>query len=179
MKSQRARRKAEKTRTNYLWPIGALFGVLALSLIAYGKGALHGKASVPESTQTSGNGTVKFTDAHRQAAEFISYDDAIVLSPDQKKVMDEALSSIPAPCCAEFSIATCCCPCNLAKSTWGLSKFLIAKQQAGVTAVKAAANEWLQFTNSDGYSGDACHTRGCNRPFEKNGCGGMDERHIQ
>lgn len=178
MKSQRARRTAEKTRTNYLWTVGALFGVLALSLIAYGKGALHRKASVPQSTQTSGNGTVNFTDARRQAAEFISYNDSIVLSPDQKKVMDEALSSIPAPCCAQYSIATCCCPCNLAKSTWGLSKSLIANQHANVAQVRAAASEWLRFTNPDGYTGDACFTKGCNRSFERNGCGGMDEGHI-
>ena len=179
MKSQKARRKAEKTRTSYLWAIGALFGVFAWSLVAYGKGPLDGKASVPESPQASGNDTVKFTDAHRQAAEFIAYDNSIVLSPEQKKVMDEALSSIPAPCCAQYSIATCCCPCNLAKSTWGLSKSLIANQHANVTQVRAAASAWLQFTNPDGYTGDACFTKGCNRSFERNGCGGMDEGHIQ
>lgn len=179
MKSQGARRKAAKTRTNYLWLIGALFGVLALSLIAYGKGAFHKKASVPESAQTSGNDVVKFADAHQQAAEFIAYDHSIVLTPEQKNVMDEALSSIPAPCCAQYSIATCCCPCNLAKSTWGLSKFLIARQHADVTRVRAAASEWLQFSNPSGFTGDACFTKGCNRSFEKNGCGGMDERYIQ
>ena len=122
---------------------------------------------------------VTFTDARRQAAEFISYDRSISLTPEQKQIMDQALSSIPAPCCDQFSIATCCCPCNLAKSTWGLSKFLIAKQQATATQVRAAAAEWLQFTNPGGYTGDACFTKGCNRPFEANGCGGMDDRHIQ
>jgi len=179
MKPQRAQRKVEKTRTNYLRPIGALFGVLVLSLIAYRSGAFHRRAAVPQSTQPVDNGAVKFTDVHRQAAEFISYDDSIVLNPDQKKVMDEALSSIPAPCCAQYSIATCCCPCNLAKSTWGLSKSLIANQHANATQVKAAASAWLQFTNPEGYTGDACFTKGCNRPFERNGCGGMDEGHIQ
>lgn len=179
MKSQRPRRKAEKTRTNYLWPVGVLFGVLALSLLAYGKGALHGKVSVARSTQTSGNGGVTFTDARRQAAEFISYDESIVLNLDQKKVMDDALSAIPAPCCAEYSIATCCCPCNLARSTWGLSKSLIANQHANATQVRAAASAWLQFTNADGYTGDACFTKGCNRSFDRNGCGGMDKGHIQ
>lgn len=179
MKSQRARRKAEKTRTNYLRLIGTLFGVLALSLIAHAKEAPHETASVPESAQTSGNGAVTFTDARRQAAEFISYDDSIVLDPDQKKVMDEALSSIPAPCCAQYSIATCCCPCNLAKSTWGLSKSLIANDQATATQVRAAASAWLQFTNPRGYTGDACFSKGCNRSFENNGCGGMDAQRIR
>jgi hypothetical protein len=179
MESKRAGRKTEKTRTNYLWPTGALFGVLALSSIAYGQGALQGKAVVPQSTQTSGNGAIKFTDARLQAAEFISYDDSIELNPAQKKVMDEALSSIPAPCCSQYSIATCCCPCNLAKSTWGLSKSLIANQHANATQVRAVASAWLQFTNPEGYTGDACFTKGCNRSFEKNGCGGMDKGHIQ
>lgn len=179
MKSQRARRKAEKTRTNYPRPIGTLFGVLALSLIAYAKEAPHETASVPESAQTSGNGTVTFTDARRQAAEFISYDDSIALHPDQKKVMDEALSSVPAPCCAQYPIAKCCCPCNLAKSSWGLSKFLIARQHASAPQVKAAVSEWLTFTNPGTYTGDACFARGCERPFERNGCGGMDAQRIR
>lgn len=177
MKSQR--KKAAKSRTHYAWLIGVVLGVLALSLIVYGKGALSGKAAAPERAQASGNSAVRFTDAHRQAAEFISYDDSIVLNPDQKKVTDEALSSIPAPCCAQYSIATCCCPCNLAKSTWGLSKSLIANQHANATQVRAAASAWLQFTNPEGYTGDACFTKGCNRSFERNGCGGMDDQHIQ
>jgi hypothetical protein len=80
---------------------------------------------------------------------------------------------------AQYSIATCCCPCNLAKSTWGLSKSLIANQHANATQVRAAASAWLQFTNPEGYTGDACFTKGCNRSFERNGCGGMDEGHIQ
>ncbi len=63
---------------------------------------------------------------------------------------------------------------NLAKSTWGLSKFLIANQHANVSQVKTAASDWLQFSNPDGYTGDACFTKGCNRSFERNGCGGME-----
>jgi hypothetical protein len=121
---------------------------------------------------------VTFTDAHRQAAEFISYNHSIVLTPEQQKVMDEALSSIPAPCCNRFSMATCCCPCNLAKSAWGFSKFLIARQRSTALQVRAAVTEWLEFTNPKGYTGDACFTGGCARSFEDNGCGGMDEKQI-
>jgi hypothetical protein len=178
MKLQKRRNQNAKTHTHYFRLISVLFGVW-LSLIVYGKRALSGETSVPKRTQASSNGAVTFTDARRQAAEFISYDRSIVLSPEQKKVMDEALSSIPAPCCAQYSIATCCCPCNLAKSTWGLSKFLIANQNANAAQVRTAASEWLQFSNPDGYTGDACFTKGCNRSFETNGCGGMDDRHIQ
>lgn len=154
-------------------------GVLAAALVLYGKDFRHAAAKVPAQAKTFENGAVRFTDARGQAAEFISYDRSIALTAEQKKVMDEALSSIPAPCCAQYSIATCCCPCNLAKSTWGLSKFLIANQHASVTQVRAAASDWLQFSNPGGYTGDACFTKGCNRSFEKNGCGGMDEGHIQ
>ncbi len=171
MKSQEARRRRERARTRYPRFIGVLSRLAALALILCGGAALARGAFAKSA--------VTFTDARRQAAEFISYNRSIVLAPEQKKIMDEALSSIPAPCCDRFSIATCCCPCNLAKSTWGLSKFLIAKQHATAAEVRAAAAEWLQFTNPGGYTGDACFKKGCNRPFEANGCGGMDERHIQ
>ena len=67
---------------------------------------------------------IRFTNAPKQAAEFIAANGAIDLSPTQKSVMQEALSKIVAPCCADYSMATCCCPCNLAKSTWGLSKVI-------------------------------------------------------
>lgn len=122
---------------------------------------------------------IRFTDARSQAAEFIAYDRAITLDPAQKKVMDEALRAIPAPCCDAYSIATCCCPCNLAKSVWGLSKFLIARQNFNAAEVKDTVGRWLAFTNPGGYSGDACFTQGCERPFDRNGCGGMDVGRIR
>lgn len=152
-------------------------GVLVAGLMIYGKESRD--RDTLERTPPSATGAVRFTDAHRQAAEFISYDQSIVLTAEQQTVMAEGLSSIPAPCCNQYSIATCCCPCNLAKSAWGLSKLLIARQHADAGQVRAAVAEWLQFTNPRGYTGDACFTRGCNRSFEKNGCGGMDDRHVQ
>lgn len=179
MRSPSVGPKADRTRTRYLWSTGVLFGALALSLLAYARGALDGRAAAPESKAVSGDGAVRFTDARQQAVEFIAYDRSILLTPEQQAVMKEALSSIPAPCCERYSIATCCCPCNLARSTWGLSKFLIARQHATTTQVRAAASEWLRFTNPTGYSGDACFSQGCNRSFEHNGCGGMDDRHIR
>lgn len=178
MKSHEVRNRAGKTGAKYFRLVG-VFGVLVVSLAAYGWTVLSRTASAPERAQPVAGTPIKFSDAHRQAAEFIAYDHSIVLTHGQKKVMDEALSSIPAPCCAEYSIATCCCPCNLAKATWGLSKFLIADQHYDASQVKATVNEWLQFTNPVGYTGDACFSGGCARSFEKNGCGGMDEHHIQ
>lgn len=133
---------------------------------------------VPDLGRWLVDGKFGLTDVHTQADDLIAYDQAVVLSPEQRTVMDHGLSSIPAPCCAEYSIATCCCPCNLARSVWGLSKFLIVQQHAGADQVNAAASEWLQFVNPGGYTGDACHTGGCNRPFAENGCGGMDGKHA-
>lgn len=121
---------------------------------------------------------IPFKDARAQAVEFIDYYNSIKLTPEQERIKKAALSKIPAPCCAEFSIATCCCPCNLAKSVWGLSHYLIAKAGLGVDEVHRTAQDWMQFTNPDGYTGDACHKGGCKRPFHENGCGGMDEHHI-
>lgn len=113
-----------------------------------------------------------------QAASFIAYNESIALAVAQQKTMDAALSGIPAPCCAEYSMATCCCPCNLAKSAWGLSKYLIAERGYSAPKVKKTAVEWLSVINPGGFSGDACFSGGCGRPFAQNGCGGMSEDHL-
>lgn len=116
-----------------------------------------------------------FEVSRRQAAEFIRYDDAIVLDARQQQIMTEALSAIPAPCCAKFSLATCCCPCNLARSSWGLAKHAIVDQGAGVVEVRTRVEDWVRFIGGkNGHGGDACFTGGCIRPFADNGCGGMD-----
>ncbi|WP_428298380.1 c-type cytochrome [Hyphomicrobium sp.] len=41
-----------------------------------------------------------------------------------------------------------------------MAKFLITRQRADVTQVRAAVDEWIRFVNPGGYSGDACFTRG-------------------
>lgn len=164
-------------RTSTMRRVGAITTMGALAVAVYGTMV----SATPKSTEAGPaprDGIISFTDARQQAAEFMSYDRTIILTPEQKQLMDTALSSIPAPCCSRYSIATCCCPCNLAKSTWGLAKFLIARHQANADEVKSAALKWLQFTNPDGYTGDACFTGGCERPFDRNGCGGMHEDHI-
>src|SRR5215470_6804111 len=78
----------------------------------------------------------RFFDAPSQAAEFIGYNRSIDLSPAQKKLRERALSGIPAPCCEKFSAATCCCPCNLAKSVWGLSNYMIAREDANLPQIQ-------------------------------------------
>ncbi len=100
------------------------------------------------------------------------------LPPEIQKVRDEVLSKIPAPCCAKFSAATCCCPCNLAKSIWGLSNTMLVEHKASSKELRAAVFYWIRINNPGGRTGDACFTGGCGRPFAKNGCGGMDDRQI-
>jgi hypothetical protein len=114
-----------------------------------------------------------------EAALYIRYYRTIVLTPEQERVKALALSAIPAPCCSNFSIATCCCPCNMAKAVWGFSHHLIAERDAGADEVQAAVEDWLTAANPTGFRGDACFVAsGCQRPMKHDGCGGMDERTI-
>lgn len=119
-----------------------------------------------------------FTDAKAQAAEFIRYFDTIELTPEQERVKAEALTPLPAPCCADHPLLTCCCPCNMAKAVWGLSAHLIAERGFDAEQVRKAAVQWLEFSNPDGFIGDACYTGGCGRSFDHDGCGGMSQNQI-
>ena len=122
---------------------------------------------------------IEFHDSKVQAAEFIEYYNSIKLSAEQEKIKQEALSELPAPCCADQSIDTCCCPCNLAKAVWGLSNLLISEHGYGADQLQEEVEAWIEFTNPGGYTGDACYgPGGCGRSFERNGCGGMDEGRI-
>ncbi len=134
------------------------------------------QAPIHRTPSASANHVVKL-DA-RQTATFISYNRSITLTAAQQKIMREALSSIPAPCCAKYSMATCCCPCNLAKSAWGLSKYLIAQRHYTAPELKKTVLQWLRVSNPGGFTGDACFKGGCNRPLAKNGCGGMNEQEL-
>jgi hypothetical protein len=122
---------------------------------------------------------MQFHDVRQQTHAFHAYNRSITLTAKQRAVMHEALSGLPAPCCADKTAATCCCPCNMAKSWWGLSKYLIAERGYESDQVREVVADWIQFINPDGFTGDACYTGGCNRPFHKNGCGGMDERRVK
>jgi hypothetical protein len=152
------------------WMLG-IAAVLIVVVTAYGQ-------LPPVAERAYDKGDLELYDARSQASEFISYYHSIALSPEQEKIKHHALSAIPAPCCEDYSIATCCCPCNLAKSVWGLSHFLIAEQGYDASKVKEAAEQWISFTNKSGYAGDACYKGRCNQSFEKDGCGGMDEKRI-
>ena len=125
--------------------------------------------------------------------QFIDYYNATTLTPEQESIMREALLPLKAPCCDDNSMATCCCPCNLAQSVWGLSSYLIVEENYGVEQVRESALQWLRFIHSDYYvaqelgnrgvnpdeydlpRGDACYSGRCELPFANSGCGGMGE----
>jgi hypothetical protein len=123
-------------------------------------------------------GAVAFTGTREETERFIGYYQAIRLTPEQERIKVQALSTIPAPCCAENPLATCCCPCNMAKAAWGLSAWLITEKGYGVEQLNQAAKDWLAAANPDGFSGNACHNGGCARPIHKNGCGGMNDTQV-
>lgn len=157
-------------RQRYYLTIGIALSLITLTVYYAGRKA--------EGTKLPRENKIKFYDAHSQAREFIAYYNSIPLTSEQEQIKSEALSTISAPCCSNYSMSTCCCPCNLAKSAWGLSNLLIAKHNYSAKQVKEAVSEWIHFTNKDGYAGNACYKGRCNLPFSEDGCGGMDETKI-
>lgn len=117
---------------------------------------------------------------------------SIPLLPEEQAIMEQALVTIPAPCCDDNSAATCCCECNLARSVWGLSAYLIQEKGYGIEAVREAARQWLQLARGDYYIAAALKVRGyfpqdydltthgscyrgmCEFPLTQGGCAGME-----
>ena len=118
---------------------------------------------------------IHFTDVAVQSAEFLGYYRSITLTPEQETVKKAALEALPAPCCNDNSTYTCCCPCNLAKTVWGLSNYLIARQGYDASKTRGKVEEWIRFIAPQGHSGKTCYEGGCSKPFAKGGCGGMAE----
>lgn len=124
---------------------------------------------------------------------FIDYYNAVTLTPEQQSTMRNALLPLKAPCCDDYSVETCCCPCNAAKSVWGLSNYLIVEKNYDVDQVRESALQWLRFIHSDYYviqelsnrgidpgmyglsHENACYVGKCELPFVDGGCGGMGE----
>lgn len=121
---------------------------------------------------------IEFTDVREQTRQFMAYYDSIQLTPEQEAIKKAALGAIPAPCCSDNSAYTCCCPCNMAKTWWGLAGHLIVERGYDAEQVRTKVAEWIEFIGPDGFSGDACYTRGCSRAFHENGCGGMNDREV-
>lgn len=124
------------------------------------------------------NDPVPFTDAQADTARFMAWEQEIQLSPKQEAVKRAALEALPAACCGDNSAYTCCCPCNLSRSVWGLSHYLVAKQNYSAVQVREKVADWIEYVNPEGFSGDSCYRGGCTRPFAENGCGGMNPNHV-
>jgi hypothetical protein len=139
---------------------------------------LFAAAQVSAASKGAASEKIQFKDVRSQTVEFIGYYKSIKLTKEQEQIKQTTLSSIPAPCCSNFSMATCCCPCNLAKSVWGLSNYLIAKKNYDAQKLRVAVLEWFMFTNKGVYAGDACSQGRCGQPFKYDGCGGMKEEQV-
>ena len=124
---------------------------------------------------------------------FIDHYEQVALTAGQQAIVDDALQTLKAPCCDDNSMATCCCPCNLAKSVWGLSGYLVVEHGYGAEEVREAASQYLHFIDGDYYvreeltargvdpgewgnsKGDSCYVGTCELPFTEGGCGGMSQ----
>lgn len=135
-------------------------------------------ANAPKWTVSALGGKLVFNDVAKQSREFIDYYHTIKLTPEQEAIKAEVLEAMPAACCSGSSAYTCCCPCNLSKTLWGLSNYVIAMKGANAAQLKDVVDAWIGFTNRNGYSGNACYSDGCERAFDHNGCGGMEEGRL-
>ena len=125
------------------------------------------------------------------APTFLQYYEQHPLTAEQEAVKRDALTPLVAPCCDDNPMYTCCCPCNLAKTVWGLSAYLIVEKDYDATTVREAALQWLRFIRRDYYkareleqqglnpstlgvyAGKSCYEGRCDLPFRQGGCGGM------
>lgn len=128
--------------------------------------------------QAKGADALVFTDVQSQTRTFIGYYHSIRLTRDQENIKARALNSIPAPCCSDKPMRTCCCDCNLAKAVWGMSNYAVAKLGYTEPQLRDKVLEWLAFINPRGFTGNSCYTGRCGLPFADNGCGGMDESRL-
>lgn len=182
LRTKTTRRKRRERRKPLRWTLALAF----LAVLGWGLAMLPSAdddaepsaAASPVSLAASDYARIDLADVPALTRAFLSYNQSISLSPAQERLRKEALGALPAPCCTDRSAYTCCCSCNLAKSVWGLSKHLIANEGLEASEVRAAAEGWFRSVNPDGFSGDACYTGGCRRPFRRNGCGGMSESSL-
>lgn len=133
-------------------------------------------ACSPEQRESEPAVNIQFTGARNEVERNLYHYENISLTTSQEERMQRALGPLSAPCCSDFSMATCCCECNLARSVWGLSKHLISERNLGEEAVRTAAVDWIEAINPRGFSGDVCATGGCGRSFMEGGCGGMTRK---
>lgn len=154
----------------------ALTAVAVLGLLGWMSNASEPPSDVSETPAVASQ--QRFDGSAEEVENLIELNRSIHLTAAQVEIQEEALDSIPAPCCAEYSAATCCCDCNLARAIWGLSKRQIVERGAGAEETRSAVETWLATVYPAGFTGDACHTGGCGRSMKNDGCGGMSEDRL-
>lgn len=172
------REKKAAVPRRFLLPL-VTFGVLVA--VAGGFFLLPGTSTSAGSSAAaplSGDASDTFTGDREDTETLLAYNRSIELTAEQHEVYRQALDGLRAPCCDQYSAATCCCECNMARATWGLAKHLVAEKELGAKEVRTAVADWFETINPDGFTGDACFTGGCGRSFARNGCGGMSEDHL-
>ena len=117
-------------------------------------------------------------DARADAERYMQYYEEIELTPEQEAIKKEALEVLPAACCSDNSAYTCCCPCNLSRTVWGLSAHLITAEGADAETVREAVQAWYARVNPGGFPGNSCYTGRCGKPFAEGGCGGMNPTRL-
>lgn len=125
-----------------------------------------------------GSTAAAFTGDRAETERLLAFDKSIQLTAAQEKVRLEALTPMAAPCCKQFSAATCCCRCNMMRARDGLAKHLIADLGFDANTVRAQVAAWHQAINPDGFTGDSCSTGHCGHAFADNGCGGMADGQL-
>lgn len=155
-------------------PIRPLAALLLVLAACFALGWAAGARPIGTAAQDSAPDPIPFTDAQRLTAQFMAYERNLRLTPEQEEVRRSALEPLPAACCNDQNAYTCCCPCNLSRAIWGLSKQLIVEHGWNAEQVRAKVKSWLEFVNPEGFPGDTCYTAGgCMKPFSRGGCGGM------
>jgi hypothetical protein len=133
------------------------------------------QATVERPVVTALGGALVFRDPATQSREFMGYYHTIELTDEQEAIKKEVLGAMPAACCSGSSAYTCCCPCNLSKTIWGLSNYVIAERGADAKQLRAAVDAWMGFVNPNGFRGNACYQGGCDSSMSGGGCGAMQE----
>ena len=178
-----SRRANDKYDWLYAW--GAVLAVCVLFTFPYllSRVDMSGppqvvQAAVERPVVTALGGTLVFRDPTAQSREFMGYYHTIELTDEQEAIKKEVLGAMPAACCSGSTAYTCCCPCNLSKTIWGLSNYVIAKHGADATQLRAAVDAWMGFVNPNGFRGNACYQGGCDSSISGGGCGAMQEEKL-
>jgi len=150
-----------------------LLSIAIAALVATAAMVVSAAAAFGAKSQSSSAPLLQLTGNRAQIEQFIRFDQKIRLAPAEEKIRHDALVDMPAPCCKDYSAATCCCQCNLSRSTWGMAKYLITRKGADAKQVRAAAEQWVKLVNPSGFTGTSCYRGFCGRTFKNNGCGGM------